>query len=79
MGVLIFLAMAALGLVVTGTFFANFWATDASARFTLFSGGIIPICNVGIGLKVCSSLYLGFVVLSGLQLALSRGKKGAGP
>lgn len=69
-GVLLFLVMAGLGLLVAGTFFVNFWSTDESARFTLFSSGIIPAYNIGIGLKVCSSLYLVFVVLTALRPAL---------
>ena len=67
-GVLIFLVMAGLGLVLAGTFFVNVWTTDQSAHFTLFSSGIIPACNIGIGLKVCSSLYLVFVVLTAIHV-----------
>ena len=77
-GALSFLVMAGLGLVLAGTFSVNFWTTDESAHFTLFSSGIIPACNIGIGLKVCSSLYLVFVVLTAMNLALrpdSKGKK----
>lgn len=65
-GALLFLLMAGLGLLLAGTFFVNFWTTAASARLTLFSSGIIPPCNIGIGLKVCSSLYLIFVALISL-------------
>jgi multicomponent Na+:H+ antiporter subunit B len=77
-GVLVFLAMALLGLLLAGTFFVNFWTTTESARFTLFSSGIIPACNIGIGLKVGSSLYLIVLVFTALQLALrpdSQGEK----
>ena len=66
-GVLIFLTIALTGIVVAGTFFANYWATPESARLTLLSGGIIPPSNVGIGLKVCASLYLIVLVLAALQ------------
>ena len=75
-GALIFLLTAVAGIVFGGTFFVNFWTTDESARFTLLSSGIIPICNAGIGLKVCSSLYLVFVALSGIHIAVTRRAKG---
>ena len=70
LGVLLFLSMATLGIVVAGTFFVNFWNTTTAEQFTLFSSGIIPVCNIGIGLKVCSSLYLVFLVLTAVNLAL---------
>ena len=34
----------------------------------LFNGGIIPLCNVAIALKVCASLFLVMVVLSALRV-----------
>jgi hypothetical protein len=58
-----------LGLLLAGTFFVNFWTTSESSHFTLLSSGTIPVSNVGIGLKVCSSLYLVFVVLTAVRLA----------
>ena len=69
-GVLVFLTMAVLGILLAGTFFVNFWTTAESARFTLLSSGIIPVCNIGIGLKVCSSLYLVFLVVSATYLVV---------
>ncbi len=63
-GALIFLAVAGLGLVVTGTFFENFWTGHASGNFTHF-GGSIQASEIGIGLLVCSSLYLVAMVLFG--------------
>ena len=79
LGVLFFLLMALLGLLVTGVFFVNFLTTDESAHFTLFSSGIIPACNIGIGLKVCCSLYLVFMVLSAWRTASSPPTKGVEP
>ncbi len=67
LGVLVFLALAGLGLILAGTFFANVWPTVESSRFTLFSSGIIPAYNVGIGLKVCASLYLVFLAVNALH------------
>ena len=75
-GALLFLAMALAGLVMTGTFFVNLWTTPESARFTLLSSGIIPVCNIGIGLKVCSSLFLVFMALSAVYVAVTRRTKG---
>jgi multicomponent Na+:H+ antiporter subunit B len=64
LGVLLFWLMAILGIAVAGVYFVNFLTTPEAARLTLFSGGIIPICNLGIGLKVCCSLYLVVLVLN---------------
>ena len=65
MGALIFLAVAGLGLVVTGTFFGNFWTGGhASGNITHF-GSSIQVSEIGIGVLVCSSLYLVAMVLLG--------------
>ena len=63
-GVLVFLAVAVSGMLLAGIFFVNYWTTPESARLTLFSSGIIPPSNIGIGLKVCASLYLVLLVLT---------------
>ena len=69
-GVLLFLALATMGGWWAGeAFFENFIATAADRHFTLFSGGIIPLANVGIGIKVASSLFLVFMVLAAMRLA----------
>lgn len=67
-GVLIFLALAWMGMWAGGAFFQNFIGTSEQARFTLFSGGIIPISNIGLGIKVASSLFLVFSVLAALRI-----------
>lgn len=64
LGVMIFLLMAVLGLFFGGAFFVNFLTTPESARLTLFSSGIILPSNIGIGLKVCASVYLVLLVLT---------------
>jgi multicomponent Na+:H+ antiporter subunit B len=74
-GVLLFLLMAVLGIVLAGTLLVNFWTTPESARLTLFSSGIIPPCNIGIGLKVSSSLYLVLLVLTAQGQVLPGGKE----
>lgn len=74
-GALLFWLMAVLGIAVAGIFFWNFIATPAEARLTLFSAGIIPGCNVAVGLKVCSSIYLIVLVLAALAAPDSTQKK----
>jgi len=68
LGVLIFLVLAWLGMWVGGAFFQNFIGTSEQARFTLFSGGLIPLSNIGLGMKVASSLFLVFSVLAALRI-----------
>ena len=67
-GVLLFLALAWLGMWLGGAFFQNFIGTSEQARFTLFSGGLIPLSNIGLGMKVASSLFLVFSVLAALRI-----------
>lgn len=77
-GALIFLTVAVLGLVLTGTFFGNFWTGHAPGNFTHF-GSNIQVSEIGIGLLVCSSLYLVAMVLfsraSGLNQSAKEGDK----
>ena len=75
LGVLLFWLMAMLGIAAAGIFFVNFRTTPESTRLTLFSSGIIPFCNIGIGLKVCSSLYLVALVLTAHRLNANPGGK----
>ena len=74
-GVLLFLALALVAIWATGTFLENFIGTSERARFTLFSGGIMPIANIGLGLKVASSLFLAFTVLAAFQILPSSSKE----
>ncbi|MCK4237177.1 MAG: hypothetical protein KAX38_08655 [Candidatus Krumholzibacteria bacterium] len=60
-GALAFLVIGFLGFT-GGYFFLNFM--DHGQTFRLFSAGIIPLCNIAIGLKVASSLFAIFVALS---------------
>jgi multicomponent Na+:H+ antiporter subunit B len=73
-GVLLFLALATTGMLwAGGVFFQNFIATSEEARFTLLSGGLIPVSNFGLGLKVASSLFLVFIALEAFPIESSRG------
>jgi len=60
-GAIMFLAIALLGFM-GGYFFLNYF-TDKGKPFTVFSAGIIPLCNIAISLKVAAGLFAIFVVL----------------
>jgi multisubunit Na+/H+ antiporter MnhB subunit len=60
-GALAFLIIGLLG-YMGGYFFLNF--LDHGERFRLFSAGIIPLCNIAIGVKVTASLFAIFIALS---------------
>ena len=67
-GLLIFLVLAWLGTFIGASFFDNFIGTPEEDRFTVFSGGTMPLSNLGLGLKVASALFLVFSVLAALQV-----------
>jgi multicomponent Na+:H+ antiporter subunit B len=75
LGALIFLAVAFAGMIAAGPFFANFIETGEAARFKLLSAGLIPLSNIGIGLKVGMSLFLVFTVLSAMHVAVKGGER----
>ena len=69
-GLLIFLVLGWLGTWwAGGYFFGNFIHTSEAAQFSVLSGGIIPMANVALGLKVASALFLVFTVLTAFQIA----------
>lgn len=49
-GILFFLIVAILGFIISGIFFLNF--LGKGVPFRIFSAGIIPLCNIGIGIEV---------------------------
>ena len=61
LGAVIFLSIALLGFI-GGYFFLNFFAKKGMP-FHLFSGGIIPLCNMAISLKVGAGLFIIVIVL----------------
>jgi multicomponent Na+:H+ antiporter subunit B len=79
-GALAFLVISVVSLFVAGVFFANWLAVPAAAGlrrlctaigvkpFHLLSAGTIPLCNLAIALKVCTSLFLVFAVLAMLRV-----------
>ena len=72
LGAIMFLGIAILGFT-GGYFFLNFFA-DKGEPFTLFSAGIIPLCNIAISLKVGAGLFAIFVILILLKFTTG-GKK----
>ena len=65
-GALMFLVIALLGLSagLGGTFFTNYIAkVNPGTPFMLMSGGTILLCNIAIGLKVATSLFMVFTLL----------------
>ena len=58
------------GVIVSRNTLKNVITTPEQAYFTLFSGGTIPLSNIGLGLKVASSLFLVFTVLAAFRLAI---------
>lgn len=59
-GALVFLGMALFGFA-GGFFFLNLLPKGMVGK--LFSAGIIPICNIGIGIKVGAALFAVFTAL----------------
>ncbi len=68
-GVLLFLALAWIGMwTAGGAFLQNFIGASEEERFTLLSAGTVSIAEVGIGLEVTSLLFLVFTVLAAFQI-----------
>lgn len=65
LGALVFLGTALLGLA-GGYFFLNLLPKGTAGQ--LFSAGIIPLCNIGIGIKVGAALFAVFMVLIILRI-----------
>jgi multicomponent Na+:H+ antiporter subunit B len=75
-GALLFLIAALYGIGYGGIFFVNFLQKRYPGRaFQLASAGIIPICNIAIGLKVGASLFLVFIILSVLRITKEKDGK----
>lgn len=75
LGALLFLIIATLGIYFTGIFFSNFIEKFyPTGNFKLFSSGIIPLCNISIGMKVGASLFMIFIILSVVRVIFEDGK-----
>jgi multicomponent Na+:H+ antiporter subunit B len=64
-GGLLFIGVALAGLVIAGTFFLNF--IPKGTPLHLLSAGIIPICNIAIGIKVGAGLFSIFLALAAVK------------
>ncbi len=75
LGALMFLMIASLGIYFTGTFFENFIEKiHPTGNFNLFSAGIIPLCNISIGIKVGGCLFMVFIILAVIRVIFEDGK-----
>ncbi|MCS7180404.1 MAG: hypothetical protein NZ891_03530, partial [bacterium] len=75
LGAILFLLLATLGIYFTGIFFSNFIEKfHPTGNFRLFSAGIIPLCNISIGMKVGASLFMVFIILSVVRVVFEDGK-----
>lgn len=69
-GLLMFLLIGCLGMWFgSGYFFNNYISTPDAAQFTVLSGGVIPLANLALGLKVASALFLVFTVLTAFHIS----------
>lgn len=73
LGAIMFLAIALAGFA-GGYFFLNFFK-EKGAPFSLFSAGIIPLCNIAISLEVGAGLFAIFAVLILLESASDKDGK----
>lgn len=60
-GALIFLSLALIGMATGGWFFMNFLPKGHPLK--IISAGFIPLCNIGIGLKVSGGIFAVFLTL----------------
>ncbi len=65
LGIFLFWIMAMLGIFGGAYFFLN--VLGKGKPFDLFSAGIIPFCNIGIGIEVGAALFAIFVTLAVLK------------
>jgi len=67
-GGLLFIGIAILGLFLAGTFFLNFLPKGTPLH--LWSAGIIPFCNIAIGIKVGAGLFSIFLALAAIKYVM---------
>jgi multisubunit Na+/H+ antiporter MnhB subunit len=68
-GIFLFWFLAVLGLIQGTYFFYNMLAKGVTTEpGQLFSAGIIPLCNVAIGIEVAAALYAIFLTLAVLKM-----------
>ena len=72
-GALVFLGMGLLGLLFADVFLENFLPLGEPLSLSLATAGTIPVINIGIGLKVSTSLFLVFNTLAVLRVVRRNG------
>jgi multicomponent Na+:H+ antiporter subunit B len=65
-GIFLFWFLAILGLIQGSVFFTNVLAKGQANQ--LFSAGIIPLCNIAIGIEVGAALFSIFITLAVLKM-----------
>ena len=69
LGIFIFWFCAILGLIQGSYFFYNVIAkVNPGKAFHLFSAGIIPLCNIAIGIEVAAAIFAIFITLAVLKV-----------
>jgi multisubunit Na+/H+ antiporter MnhB subunit len=69
LGLFIFWFVAMLGLIEGVQFFVNVIAkANPGLPYRLFSAGIVPLCNVAIGIEVAAGLFFVFMCLAILKM-----------
>ena len=69
LGLSLFWFLAVLGLIVGVPFFVNvITKSNPGLPYRLFSAGIIPLCNVAIGIEVAAGLFFVFMCLAVLKM-----------
>jgi len=66
-GLLIFWGSAFAGLLIASVFFLNAPIFGLGKPFHLLSAGLIPICNIGIGINVAAGLFSIFLALASVK------------
>jgi multisubunit Na+/H+ antiporter MnhB subunit len=66
-GGLMFMGIALAGLVLGGVFFLNIGLFPLGLPLHLYSAGLIPLCNIAIGIKVSAGLFSIFIALAGVR------------
>lgn len=69
-GALIFLCLAILGIPAGGWFFVNFLSKGYPLK--IISAGIIPLANIGIGIKVMGGVFAVFFTLVVFRISAKR-------
>ncbi len=68
-GIFMFWFLAVLGLLQGGAFFVNaIFKSYPGEPFQLFSAGIIPLCNIAIGIEVAAALFAVFLTVAVVKL-----------